>query len=579
MPSSLWSFWKRTLRGRRAGRRANPRPRRRLTLEWLESRSLLSAATLTTATAPAVTAETLVASAASVAVGSPTTFTLVVPDGGSAAGDTYDFFMDGSTDLGTATVDGNGVATLTAVLPAGTHIITAVCPGGTVSPPVTVIATLPPDPVITPPVQPVTTPPVTPTLPETPLAPTIPDRGPALPAPTTDSTDLPAPALPDDLPAPVLLPGESPDSVVRGDTPASVLPGDLPAPVLLPGNSPALVPDPPPDLGGSTAGGLLVPPAADTPVVSAGENVEAPTGIPSEPSPVGVLESTSGPEPNAGGVGEDVFFGYATADEQFPSEDIQLPPPAVADTPAETTVAPSEAPLTVTVELGADFLPAGKPAQVGTDPDPSPPPSTGDPEEGGAPRDPTPAAIDQAPPPPGNGPASLGAPRRVRPGDEGDAAVEPEIQERLRRLKLDRPMEERGADDLQSFLPAPAPHDPSDIAPGPGQDQDREQPPGPDAGATPGAPSDPWALVWPAVPATAGGPEGGAWLPGPAGAKRAPGAEPATGLPPCGWDWSPALLAALAAPALTAGAEGPARTVGTARDRDGRPRRPRRAGC
>jgi hypothetical protein len=582
MPPSLWSFWKREPRGRRA----NPRPLRRLTLEWLETRSLPSAAVLTApaadASSPAgvaaagdavsplavVTTETLTASTSSVSAGSTTTFTLFLPTGDSTPGDTYHFIMDGSTDLGTATVDANGVATFTVILPAGTHTITAVCPAGTVSPPVTVTATLPAGPVPTAPAQPVIPAPAASAQVTAPFVPSILDLGPAL-----------------------------------SDPPAGF--ADPPAPVLAPADPSVLASDPPPDVGGSTAAGLLSTPAAgtlaDTPTALAVEDAEAPIGIPSEPSAPAVLESAPGPErlaaptapalgdvlvvlegvPGPGtlaaGVGEDGASAYGTGDEQLPPDDVQLPAPAVADTPTETTVAPTEAPLTVTVELGADFVPAGKTGQVGTDSSPAASPSAGDPE-GGSPHGATLAPMNETPTPLGNGPASPGDPPRAQPGNPADAAVDPEIQERLRRLELDRPTEERGSDDLQSSRPVPAPQDVSDFLAASGQDQGPGQPPsGPDPAAMPGAPSDPWSLIW-LDNSAAGGSRGNGHSLASVTTERLRCADPAAGLASTSWEWSPALLAALAARTLTAGADGPGRTDRTALDPEGRRTRPRRAG-
>jgi len=87
--------------------------------------------TVTIHAIPTVTATTLTASATSVTSGQPITFTAAVvarpPDATTPTGSVT--FNDGSTTIGTAPLDANGVAMLTTTLSAGQHSIIAVYSG------------------------------------------------------------------------------------------------------------------------------------------------------------------------------------------------------------------------------------------------------------------------------------------------------------------------------------------------------------------------------------------------------------------------------------------------------------------
>jgi ELWxxDGT repeat protein len=107
-----------------------------------------SAAVAVTITGSAPTTTTLMADPGSVVQGQAIAFTATVsPAHGTVDGGTVDF-LDGSTDLGTVAVDATGVATLSAILAAGNHSVTAVYSGdaafaGSPSSPVTVTVTQP----------------------------------------------------------------------------------------------------------------------------------------------------------------------------------------------------------------------------------------------------------------------------------------------------------------------------------------------------------------------------------------------------------------------------------------------------
>jgi ELWxxDGT repeat protein len=107
-----------------------------------------SAAVAVTITGSAATTTTLTAAPGSVVQGQAITFTATVsPAHGTVDGGTVDF-LDGSTDLGMVAVDATGAATLTAILAAGQHSVTAVYSGdatfaGSTSSAVTVTVTQP----------------------------------------------------------------------------------------------------------------------------------------------------------------------------------------------------------------------------------------------------------------------------------------------------------------------------------------------------------------------------------------------------------------------------------------------------
>jgi hypothetical protein len=300
--------------------------------------------------------------------------------------------------------------------------------------------------------------------------------------------------------------------------------------------------------------------------VPGGDGAAAVTGIPSEPSALAVLESLPGPVASDAGVGEDPSFVSDTVGEQLPSADIQVAAPDLADAPAVEPVAPTEAPLTVTVEVGSAFVPADSPVRAGTAPEQAARPGPQDAEEAAAPLA-APDTADRMPTPPANSPASADDPR--------DAAFDPEIGERLRRLSPDRQTEQRAADDLPSSCPAPDPVGKESDAAVPTRNQDGEQPqPGTGAGEMPAAPDDPWTSLRLEAPAAVG-PEGDGRPAGAAGADRPAEPEAAAGqMLPQGWEWPPALLAVLAARSLTAVAGGPAAADGAAPDPDHK--RPRR---
>jgi hypothetical protein len=260
-------------------------------------------------------------------------------------------------------------------------------------------------------------------------------------------------------------------------------------------------------------------------------------GIPSDPTALAVLEKLGTGVLDAG-VADGLLFVHGTAAPgtaggPLALEDIPFPVLAAAADPAAGSVAPSAAPFTLVVLFEAGVLPARPADPTGTAAGPVLGPDSGEPAFA-APR----TAVHPAP-----GLKGLALP--LTTDDPRDAAIQPEIQDRLRRLDLYQPTDEQLPADPPVPRPAPDAATTADAVAGDGARPGVEHPA--EEGATlQGGPTREVGRV---------GEDG---LSGREVAVSRPSDAAAAGLllPREGWEWQPALVAVLVARGFLAGPEG-----------------------